>query len=84
MLVTNGCSFVWGDELDGFMEGEHNHLTFTHRLAEKLGIEYRNISSCGNCNTKIFRDTRKAYPRHLNYDISLNKCSYYLAFTEWE
>jgi hypothetical protein len=57
MLVTNGCSFVWGDELEGFMEGEHEHLTFTHHLADHLGMEYRNISSCGNCNAKIFRDT---------------------------
>ena len=45
MLVTNGCSFVWGDELDGFMEGNHWESTFTWKLAEELGIEHKNISA---------------------------------------
>ncbi len=68
MLVTNGCSFVWGDELEGFEDGNHTELTFTHQLAEKLGIEYRNISSCGNCNHKIFRDT--VFELQRNHEIT--------------
>lgn len=59
MLVTNGCSFVWGDELEGYDHEPpaHEHLTFTYQLAEKLGCEYANLSRCGNGNDKIFRDT---------------------------
>jgi hypothetical protein len=61
MLVTNGCSFVWGDELEGFDNDPptHWHSTFTHQLAEKLGVEYVNLSTCGASNHKIFRDTMK-------------------------
>jgi len=58
MLLTAGCSFVWGDELEGFDNDPptHQHLTFTHLLAEKLGIEYVNRGVCGACNDKIFRE----------------------------
>ena len=59
MLLTNGCSFVWGDELDGYDldPPAHWHHTFTHKLSEKLGIPYVNLATCGGCNQKIFRDT---------------------------
>ena len=58
MLLTAGCSFVWGDELKGFDDNPPTHwdLTFTHLLAEKLGIEYSNRGFCGACNDKIFRE----------------------------
>ena len=59
MLLTNGCSFVWGDELKGHdtsppTQWEH---TFTHILADYLEVPYKNLSNCGNGNDKIFRDT---------------------------
>lgn len=59
MLLTNGCSFVWGDELEGHKDEppSHWHLTFTHQLAEKLGTDYVNLGTCGGGNDKIFRDT---------------------------
>jgi hypothetical protein len=59
VLLTNGCSFVWGDELEGYDQSPPNHWhhTFTHKLSEKLGIKYVNLATCGACNTKIFRDT---------------------------
>lgn len=59
MLLTNGCSFVYGDELDGYDTDppSHWHHTFTHKLAQKLDMPYVNIASCGGCNQKIFRDT---------------------------
>ena len=59
VLLTNGCSFVWGDELDGYDNSPptHRHLTFTHQLAELLEMPYVNIATCGACNQKIFRDT---------------------------
>lgn len=58
MLLTAGCSFVWGDELEGFDNNPptHQHLTFTHILAEKLGVEYVNRGFCGASNDKIFRE----------------------------
>lgn len=74
MLVTNGCSFVWGDELEGYLNNPptHWHLTFTHQLADYLSVPYDNLSRCGNGNDKIFRDTvirlnetHKPKPTHL-------------------
>jgi hypothetical protein len=57
MLMTAGCSFVWGDELEGFDNDPATHweLTFTHLLGQKLGIEHKNLGICGACNDKIFR-----------------------------
>lgn len=66
MLVTNGCSFVWGDELDGYETNEHHHLTFAHQLAERIGVEYKNLATCGACNNKIFRDTIDYIRKHEN------------------
>lgn len=60
MLLTNGCSFVWGDELEGCYDDPPTHWphTFTHKLAELLGgMEYINLGTCGGGNDKIFRDT---------------------------
>ena len=58
MLLTSGCSFVWGDELEGFDNNPptHEHLTFTHLLAKKMGMPYVNQGLCGSCNERIFRD----------------------------
>ena len=58
MLLTSGCSFVWGDELHGFDNNPptHHHLTFTSLLANQLGMEYVNQGVCGSCNDRIFRD----------------------------
>lgn len=57
MLVTNGCSFVWGDELKGYQDNQHEHLAFPSILAEHLEIPLTNLATCGACNQKIFRDT---------------------------
>ena len=59
MLLTNGCSFVWGDELKDYdaKPPAHWHLTFTHQLAEKLDCDYEILARCGSGNDKIFRDT---------------------------
>lgn len=58
MLLTAGCSFVWGDELKGFDQDPPTHwgLTFTSIVARKLGIDYMNRGICGACNDKIFRE----------------------------
>jgi hypothetical protein len=49
-LFTIGCSFTEGQDLQ-------NHKTecYTHRLAEKLNLEYFNFGSCGASNDYIFR-----------------------------
>ena len=58
MLLTTGCSFVWGDELEGFDKdpATHFHLTFTHILAKKMDMPYMNQGVCGSSNDRIFRD----------------------------
>jgi|TARA_R110000737_G_scaffold54228_2_gene76370 hypothetical protein len=58
MLLTAGCSFVWGDELEGFTNTPPTHwdLTFTAITARALGIDYANRGICGACNEKIFRE----------------------------
>jgi len=70
MLLTAGCSFVWGDELKGFDDNPPTHwpLTFTHLLADKLGIEYSNRGFCGACNDKIFREVTDFLHNHPNKD----------------
>lgn len=57
MLLTAGCSFVWGDELNGFDQDPptHHELTFTHLLAERLDMPYINMGICGSGNDRIFR-----------------------------
>ena len=70
MLLTAGCSFVWGDELKGFDQDPPTHwdLTFTHLLAEKMNIEYSNRGFCGACNDKIFREVTDFLHSHPNKD----------------
>lgn len=57
MLLTAGCSFVWGDELKGFDDEPPTHweYTFTDILAKKMGIDYVNLGICGAGNEQIFR-----------------------------
>jgi len=74
MLLTAGCSFVWGDELDGFDQNPptHNNLTMTHLLATSMKMDYINMGICGSCNDRIFRhvtdylaDPKKENPSHM-------------------
>jgi len=74
MLLTAGCSFVWGDELDGFDNDPPTHWpsTFTHLLSDKLEMPYVNLGMCGSCNDRIFRDvidhlhdSEKENPTHM-------------------
>lgn len=67
ILVSNGCSFTYGDELPGTRLGfdsngtpipeTHHHLTFTDILSKKLKIDYVNLAENGSSNQKIFRRT---------------------------
>lgn len=58
MLVTFGCSFVWGDELEGHnaLPCSHWKHTFSEKLGKKLGLETKIVAQMGNSNDKIFRD----------------------------
>ena len=59
ILVSNGCSFVYGDELRGSREipPSHDGYTFTHLLSSKLDVKYKNLAGNGASNQKIFRTT---------------------------
>lgn len=64
-LLTNGCSFVWGDELEGCEDNPPAHQE--HRFSTKLRtlmstdlkrkVTHDCIATCGGGNKKIFRDT---------------------------
>lgn len=71
MLLTAGCSFVWGDELEGFDNNPPTHWehTFTHILAEKMGVPYVNLGLCGAGNEQIFR--RVTDYLHNNPDVNI-------------
>jgi hypothetical protein len=69
ILLTNGDSFTYGDELPGsrtygddnqpnpFYKNTHQHRTYTHKLANHLGVNYVNLAQNGSSNQKIFRRT---------------------------
>ena len=82
MLLTAGCSYVWGDELEGFDNDPptHGHLTFTHLLAEKLGLDYRNLGMCGSCNDRIFRDVID----HLHNPSKPNPTHIVIMWSAWQ
>lgn len=61
ILLTNGDSFTYGDELGGSRDPDgndsHHHHTFTHKLSEILDKEYVNLAQNGSSNMKIYRRT---------------------------
>ena len=82
MLLTAGCSFVWGDELDGYNTEppSHWHLTFTHLLAEKLAMPYENMGMCGSSNHRIFRDVID----HLHDPTKENPTHMVIIWSAWQ
>lgn len=62
MLLTNGDSFTYGDELPGSRpkegkEPSHFPFTYTQHLANQLGHRYINLAQNGSSNIKIYRRT---------------------------
>jgi hypothetical protein len=63
IIVSNGDSFTYGDELLGsrnplgFEFDTHHQYTYTHILAEMLEKKYVNLAKNGASNSKIFRTT---------------------------
>jgi hypothetical protein len=51
-LYTNGCSFVWGDELK-----DRKNEAFPFLLQKRLGCELIQEASCGSNNQRILRST---------------------------
>ena len=72
MLLTAGCSFVWGDELDGFDNVPPTHWkhTFTDVLAKKMDIDYVNLGRCGAGNEQIFRLVTDYLHKNSNKNIT--------------
>ena len=58
-LYTNGCSFVYGDELQNPNDG---NWQFDHRwskiLSAKMGVEEINQAQNGSSNNRIYRTTK--------------------------
>ena len=52
ILYTNGCSFVWGDELK-----DRENEAFPFLLQKRLGCELIQEASCGSNNQRILRST---------------------------
>lgn len=62
MLLANGDSFTYGDELPGSrpeegQEPKHMDLTYVHHLASHLRCNYVNLAQNGSSNQKIYRRT---------------------------
>lgn len=65
ILLTNGDSFTYGDELlgsrnpKGFEFDTHHQYTYTHVLSQLLNKNYVNLGKNGASNSKIFRSTMR-------------------------
>jgi len=72
MLLTAGCSFVWGDELEGFDTDPTTHWkhTFTDILSKKMGVDYVNLGRCGAGNEQIFRLVTDYLHKNSNKNIT--------------
>lgn len=64
MIVFNGCSWTYGDELPGSRHPDgpefdtHHHLTYAHHVSNLLGESpYINLAQNASSNDKIFRRT---------------------------
>lgn len=61
IILTNGDSFTYGDELEGSRnrngEDTHHHHTWTFKLSVLTGRKYVNLAKNGSSNMKIYRTT---------------------------
>ena len=70
ILYTNGCSFVWGDELK-----DRKNEAFPFLLQKRLGCELIQEASCGSNNQRILRSTiglpdyRASYESDRDYNL---------------
>lgn len=61
ILLVNGDSFTYGDELKGSRSPDgidtHHHHTWVYKLSTKLKLKYHNLARNGSSNMKIYRTT---------------------------
>lgn len=63
MILVNGDSFTYGDELDGSRNKQgrdfdtHHHHTWAYKLSSMTGHKYVNLAENGSSNHKIYRRT---------------------------
>ena len=65
MLVLNGCSYTYGDELD-----DPSTQCWGYHLANDLNLPLMNLAEGGSCNSKIYRDTIDFLMSHNTEDIT--------------
>lgn len=65
MLVVNGCSYTYGDELE-----DPATQCWGYHLANDLNLPLVNLAEGGSCNSKIYRDTMDFIRSHNTEDIS--------------
>jgi hypothetical protein len=70
ILYTNGCSFVYGDELK-----DRENEAFPFLLQKRLGCGLIQEASCGSNNQRILRstiglpDNRASYESNRDYNL---------------
>lgn len=52
MILYNGCSFVWGAELE-----KNEEFRFSTRLSKRIGMKHKNIALPGGSNERMLRTT---------------------------
>jgi hypothetical protein len=57
MIITNGCSFTWVDELSDRADA------WPFVLGRRLGVDVVNLAVCGGSNRRAVRTTVEAVPR---------------------
>lgn len=65
MLLVNGCSYTYGDELES-PETER----WAYHLANSMGVELKCLAEGGSSNYKIYRDTMKFLQKHHTEEIT--------------
>jgi hypothetical protein len=74
ILLTNGDSFTYGDELDGWDTNPptHEHHTYTFKLSTMIDRKYINLAQNGSSNDKIYRRTMDfLINKHSSIDVDL-------------
>ena len=71
IMVFNGDSFTYGDELKGYEDNQQDPHTFAYKLAQDhFDKKYVNLATNGSSNSKIFRTTLD-FIHKTNKDIGL-------------
>ncbi len=82
MIIFDGCSITYGDELQGLHDDVNYRVKnrFSHVVAEKLGDNYVNLGTCGKSNDGILRTTIE-YCENNKVDLAIIQ---FTAFSRFE